>query len=551
MPQYNPSLSATPDFDAVVIGAGITGMYQTYVLREMGLKVRGFEAGADVGGTWFWNRYPGCRLDTESYTYGYFALKGIIPEWTWSEQFAGQPELLRYARHAADRMDIRKDIQFETRVTGASYDESAALWVVSLHEGSSVTCRFLITALGPLSATRMPDIEGIESFKGQSFHSSRWPIDADDPLGGRAYDFTGRRVGVIGTGATGVQIIPIVARTAARLHIFQRTPNWCTPLGNSPISSERMDKLRHDYPSILEFVKSTPTAFPYDRSRYKASDHTPEQRKQFFESLYAMPGYGIWLSGYKDLLINSESNQYLAEFIASKIRQRVKDPVVAEKLIPKNHPFGTKRVPMETNYYEVYNQPNVELVDLHESPILRVTPTGIETKHGNIDLDVIIYATGFDAVTGAFDRIDFRGRKGVSLKETWEDGPLTYLGLGVRGFPNFFTLVGPHNGAAFCNIGVCGGLQVEWVSRMVGYLRDKGIKVAEPKEEAQEAWTARVYEDFSRTLLREADAWWVKVKNNADGTQTRRALIYVGDAPKYRELCEEVAANGYEGFDLQ
>jgi cyclohexanone monooxygenase len=550
MNQKSATRAAEPEFDAVVIGAGITGMYQVYVLREMGLKVRGFEAGGDVGGTWYWNRYPGCRLDTESYTYGYFALKGIIPEWTWSEQFAGQPELLRYARHAADRMDIRKDIQFDTRVTSACFDDESGLWVVSLQTGETVTCRFLLSALGPLSATRMPAIEGIESFRGQSFHSSRWPVDPDDPHGGRSYDFTGRRVGVIGTGATGVQIIPIAARTAAQLHVFQRTPNWCTPLGNRPIPADRMDELRRDYPEILEFVKSTPTAFPYQRSRYKAKDHTPQERSAFFESLYSMPGYGIWLSGYKDLLINRESNSYLADFIASKIRQRVKDPIVAEKLIPKNHPFGTKRVPMETNYYEVYNQPNVHLVDVNESPILRVTPTGIETKDGHIDLDVIIYATGFDAVTGAFDRIDIRGRGGVSLKETWADGPLTYLGLQVRGFPNFFTLVGPHNGAAFCNIGVCGGLQVEWVSRMIAFLRENGRTISEPGEEAQEAWTARVYEDFARTLLVEADAWWVKVKTNPDGTQTRRALIYLGDAPKYRELCEEVASRGYEGFEL-
>ena len=539
------------DFDAIVIGAGITGMYQLYVLREMGLRVRGYEAGGDVGGTWYWNRYPGCRLDTESYAYGYFALKGIVPDWTWSEHFAGQPELLRYARHAADRMGIRKDIQFNARVKQARYDEATDRWTVLLEDGSQASSRFLLGALGPLSATRMPDIPGIESFRGQSFHSSRWPIDPDDPHGGRSYDFTGRRVGVIGTGATGVQIIPIVARTAAQLHVFQRTPNWCTPLGNSPISPERMAQLRSDYANILELVKSTPTAFPYQRNWHKASDHGPEQRQAFFESLYGMPGYGIWLSSYKDLLINRQSNQYLADFIASKIRERVKDPAVAEKLIPQNHPFGTKRVPMETGYYEVYNQPNVHLVDVRESPIQRVTPTGIQTADGHIDLDVIIYATGFDAVTGAYDRIDIRGRGGVPLKEAWADGPLTYLGLQVRGFPNLFTLVGPHNGAAFCNIGVCGGLQVEWVSRMIGHMVENGLNASEPQEAAQEQWTARVYEDFSRTLLTEADAWWVKVRNHPDGSQTRRALIYVGDAPIYREFCEGVAAKDYEGFEFR
>ena len=538
-------------FDAIVIGAGITGMYQLYTLRNLGLSVRGYEAGSEVGGTWFWNRYPGCRLDTESYTYGYFALKGIIPEWTWSEQFAGQPELLRYARHAADKMDIRKDIRFGVRVLGAAYDEASNRWRVELSDGSHASCRYLLSAVGPLSATRMPNIPGIDSFQGESFHSSRWPLDPADPHGGRQFDFSGKRVGVIGTGATGVQIIPIVARTAAQLNVFQRTPNWCTPLGNQPITPERMAEIRRQREEILAFVKTTPTAFPYERYNRKAVDATPEERQQLFESLYAMPGYGIWLSGYKDLLVNKESNRYLSDFIAGKIRERVKDPKVAEKLIPKNHPFGTKRVPMETHYYEVYNQPNVRLVDVRESPIERVTPTGIQTQDGHIELDVIIYATGFDAVTGAFDRIDIRGRDGVPLRQVWEDGPLTYLGLQVRGFPNFFTLVGPHNGAAFCNIGVCGGLQVEWVSEMIAHMERNRLQYSEPQEAAQEAWTARVYEDFSRTLLTEADAWWVKVKNNPDGTTTRRALIFVGDAPKYREFCDGVASRGYEGFDLR
>ncbi|MES2512378.1 MAG: NAD(P)/FAD-dependent oxidoreductase [Pseudomonadota bacterium] len=537
--------------DAVVIGAGITGMYQTYVLREMGFSVQGYDGSSNVGGTWYWNRYPGCRLDTESYAYGYFGLKGIMPEWTWTERFAGQPTMLRYCNYAADKMDIRKNYQFNTRVTKAHFNEATNMWDLGLDDGSEVSCRYLISAVGPLSATRMPNIAGIEDFKGESFHTSRWPRDPSDPNGAQQIDFSNKRVGVIGTGATGVQVIPIVAKSAKELVVFQRSPNWCTPLGNTPITEDEMVKLRSEYEKILAFVSSTPTGFPYERNMKKGSQTTPEERQELFESLYDMPGYGIWLSGYRDLLTNKASNNYLADFIADKIRQRVKDPATAEKLIPKDHPFGTKRVPMETYYYEVYNQPNVKLVDVRETPITKVTPEGLQVGDQIYELDVIVYATGFDAVTGSLDLIDIRGRGGEPLKQTWDDGPLTFLGLQVRKFPNFFTLVGPHNGATFCNVGVCGGLQVEWVSRMLGYMRDHKLVYSEPQEEAQDQWTKQVYEDFSKTLLTEADAWWVKVKNHPDGTQTRRAMVHVAGGPEYRKFCEEVAANDYEGFVMK
>ncbi len=536
--------------DAIVIGGGITGIYQTYLLRKMGLDVKAYEAGADLGGTWYWNRYPGCRLDTESFAYGYFAIKGILPDWTWTEHFAGQPELLRYVRGAAEKMNVRGAYQFNTRVVSAHYDEPANRWRLTLDDGTQATCQYLISAAGPLSATRMPQIEGIQSFAGESYHSSRWPHDAGDAALPREIDFSGRRVGVIGTGATGVQIIPVVARTAAQLHVFQRTPNWCIPLGNSPIPEEKMKEIRAGYGELLELLKSTPTAFPYQRNTKKASEATEAERRAFFESLYNMPGYGIWLSNYRDLLVDRQANRYLSDFITDRIRQRVHDPAVAEKLIPANHAFGSRRVPMETNYYEVYNQPNVHLVDISKAPITRITPRGIETSAGQMDLDVIVYATGFNGVTGALDRIDIRGRDGLQLRTAWEDGPSTYLGLQVSGFPNFFTLVGAHNGAAFCNIGVCGGLQVEWVTQMIGYMRQQALSYSEPQEQAQEWWTAKVYDEFSRTLLADADAWWVKTTVQPDGSLRRRALIYAGDAPKYREICDEVADAGYKGFRL-
>ncbi|MCB2044811.1 MAG: NAD(P)/FAD-dependent oxidoreductase [Novosphingobium sp.] len=537
-----------PQYDALVIGAGVTGMYQAYLLDQAGMNVLGIDAAPDVGGVWYWNRYPGCRLDTESYAYGYFALKGIIPEWNWSERFAGQPEMLRYANYAADKMDIRRLFRFNTKVTAAAWDDANDLWNVTLDKGDVVSCRFLISATGPLSATRMPDIRGIDSFQGESFHSSRWPTD--DEGNPTNYDFTGKKVGVIGTGATGVQIIPIAAETAKELYVFQRTPNWCTPLGNTPLSKEDMDDLRERYPTILEYVKVTDTSFPYHRDPRKGTDVPEDERNAFFEKLYDQPGYGIWLSGFRDLLVSKESNKFLGDFIARKIRERVKDPVVAEKLIPTDHPFGSKRVPMETYYYEAFNQENVHLIDIRETPIEQIEAGGIRTSDKFYDLDVIIFATGFDAVTGALDRIDIRGRKGLPLKDAWADGPVTFLGLQSRGFPNFFTLVGPHNGSTFCNVGVCGGLQGEWVTRMIRYMRDHGLVASEPTEAAQDAWTEEVYRDFARTLLAEANAWWVRVVEKPDGTIERRSLVHVGGGPEYRKRCEQVAYCDYEGFEL-
>ncbi|WP_168787917.1 flavin-containing monooxygenase [Paraburkholderia aromaticivorans] len=542
-----PEQVSKPDFDAVVIGAGITGMYQTWLLDRMGLTVRGFEAASDVGGTWYWNRYPGCRLDTESYAYGYFALNGIIPEWQWSERFASQPELLRYAQYAADKMDVRRHYEFEVRVSTAHFDDAQRCWRLTLEDGRSASCRFLLSAVGPLSATRMPAIPGIETFEGQSFHSSRWPRDDD---AARHTDFTGKRVGVIGTGATGVQIIPIVAQTAQQLYVLQRSPNWCAPLGNHPLDPELIEQLRGKPDDFLAFIKTTETAFPYQRHPKKAREASAEERQELFESLYDMPGYGIWLSGYRDLLTNKESNQYLADFIADKIRSRVADPVVAEKLIPKNHAFGTRRVPMETQYYEVYNQDNVELVDIGESPIERITPKGVMVGGREIELDVLIFATGFDGVTGALDRIDIRGKGSKRLKDVWADGPQTYLGLQISGFPNLFTLVGAHNGASFCNIGVCGALQVEWVARMIEHMHCNGFEYAEADPDYQAAWTEQVYQVYAKTLLADSDAWWARVTQNPDGTVTKRALIYVGSAPDYRSQCEKAAENGYEGFVL-
>jgi len=538
----------TPNYDAVVIGGGVTGIYQVYLLNQAGMRVVGIETAPDVGGTWYWNRYPGCRLDTESYAYGYFALKGILPDWEWSERFASQPEMLRYMNAAADKMDVRRLYKFNTNVVSARYDANNNIWNLRLDDGEDISCRYLVSATGPLSATKMPDYKGIDSFRGVAFHSSRWPTDADGkPVN---VDFTGERVGVIGTGATGVQIIPIAAETAKDLFVFQRTPNWCTPLGNSPLTKEDMDLVRKRYPTILEYVKTTPTAFPYHRDTRKASEVSDEERTHFFEELYDQPGYGIWLSGFRDLLLSKESNKFLADFVARKIRQRVRNQEVAEKLIPTDHPFGAKRVPMETNYYETYNKDNVHLVDIKTDPILEFVPEGIKTGDKTYELDVVIFATGFDGVTGSLDRIDIRGKNDRKLVDAWAEGPSTYLGLQARGFPNFFTLVGPHNGSAFCNVGVCGALQAEWVTRMLTYMGDRGLTYSEPDQAAEDRWTEAVYADFARTLMADTNAWWIRVTHKPDGSVVRRTLVYVGGGPDYRRRCEEVAYNDYEGFEL-
>jgi (2,2,3-trimethyl-5-oxocyclopent-3-enyl)acetyl-CoA 1,5-monooxygenase len=389
----------------------------------------------------------------------------------------------------------------------------------------------------------------VESFKGISFHTSRWPADPDGGVGGKLFSYEGKRIGVIGTGATGVQLIPEIAKTAQDLFVLQRSPNWCTPLRNSPLAKEEMEEIRAQRKQWLAHVKTTPFGFIYKPVDRDGVQDTPEEREAFLEKLYSTPGYGIWQGNYRDIITCRETNDFISKFVANKIRQRVNDPTIAEKLIPK-HPFGSKRIPMETNYYETYNRENVHLVDIKEDPIQRITPTGIKTKSAHYALDMIIYATGFVGVTGAIERIDIRGKGGVSLADTWDDGPITYLGLQVCAFPNLFTLVGPHNGATFCNVGVCGNLQVEWICEMLDYLRHNKLNYVEPEEDAQEKWTADIYAQFEQTLLTEGDAWWVKIKHHPDGRVTRRALAYIGGGPAYRKICDAVAKNGYSGFRL-
>ena len=529
-------------YDAVVIGAGVSGMYQLHRLRELGLSALVLEAGTGVGGTWYWNRYPGARFDSESYTYGYSWSTEVLAEWDWKERFSPQPENLRYLEFVADKFDLRRDMRFESRVASASYDAASTCWDVETEDGFRTRSQFLITAVGPLSMPVLPKIDGIDDFEGLSFHTSHWPKDD--------VDFADMRVAVIGTGATAVQLIPEVAKTVGHLAVFQRSPNWCAPLHNGPIGQAEMDDIKGRYDEIFAICNETFAGFAHEPDRRKALETSFEDRQELWEKLWAEHGFGIWMANFRDVLVNAEANALLSVFVAGKIRERVNDPALAEKLVPTNHGFGTRRVPMETNYYEVYNQANVELVDLSATPIEAITARGIRTTDQERAFDLIIYATGFDAVTGALDRIDIRGKDDVKLKDVWAKGPRTHLGLQISGFPNLFTLVGPTNGSTFCNMPRCIEQNVDWVTELLHHLRAGGYQRVEPTEEAMDGWIEHVITSGERMLFTKVDSWFMGVNSNLEGRQERRHLLYAGGFPTYREKAEEIVASGYEGFVL-
>ncbi len=534
------SAEAATEFDAIVIGAGVSGLYQLYRLRELGLRVRVFEAGSGVGGTWYWNRYPGARFDSESWTYGYSFSRELLEEWDWDEHFAAQPETERYLNHVADKFDLRRDIQFNSRVTAAHYHEETRSWEIVLEDGRTYTARFFITAVGVLSAATMPRIPGVESFRGQSCHTHYWPREG--------VDLAGKRVAVIGTGATGIQTITEVAKTAGQLTVFQRTPQWAAPLHNAKIGKEEMQRIRARYPEIFERCQETYGCFIHTTDPRSVFEVTPEEREAFWEKLYSEPGFGIWMGNFRDILVDREANKLISDFVAKKIRQRVKDPAVAEKLIPKNHGFGTRRVPLESGYFEVYNQPNVKLVDLTETPIERITPTGIKTSDAEYEFDVIIYATGFDAITGAFDRIDIRGVDGVSLKEKWRDGPQTFLGILVDDFPNMLMVMGPHAGLG--NFPRAVEYTADWVTALIRFARERGLTRVEATRAGSAEWTAHVIETSEGLLFTEVDSWMTGINRNVEGKQVRRIMRYSGGHPAFRKRCDAVAADGYRELAL-
>lgn len=529
-------------YDAIIIGAGISGMFQLHRLREQGMSVRVFEAGTGIGGTWYWNRYPGARFDSESYSYHYSFSKEILEEWDWSEHFAAQPEILRYLDFVADKLDLRKDMQFKTRIKAATYIESGNVWEVETEAGATAQAKILISATGPLSAPQLPKIPGIDDFKGESFHTSRWPHNE--------VDFTDKRVGIIGTGATGVQVIQTIASKVGHLSVFQRDPNYCAPLLNSKIDKQEMAEIRANYDNYFARCDETFGSFLHGSDPRLCMETDAEEREAFFEELYKTPGFAIWLGNFSDLFTDQRANDIVTEFMKKKIRARVHDPVTAEKLIPTDHGFGLRRTPMETNYYEAYNQDNVELIDLREINIERITTDGITTNQGHHELDMIIYATGFDAVVGALSRIEITGKGGQTLKEKWSDGPRTLLGMQTEGFPNFFTIVGPHNAASFCNIPRCIEQNVEWVNGAVKHMRDNGYEYMEATTEAENDWTKHVYDAAQETLFPTVDSWFMNVNRNLP-EKKKTFLLYTGGNPHYRQKCAEIAADGYVGFELR
>jgi cation diffusion facilitator CzcD-associated flavoprotein CzcO len=536
--QHEPTAEtkSIKQFDAIIIGAGITGLYQLHRLQQLGLSVRLYEDGDGVGGTWYWNRYPGCRFDSESETYGYSFSKELLQEWDWKEHYSGQPENERYLNYVADKFDLRGNIQLNSRVTAAVYDEKASRWEVQINNGERARAQFLIGAVGILSAHFTPPFEGVDSFKGSSYHTGRWP---KEPV-----KFGGKRVAVIGTGPTAVQLITEIAKECGHLTVFQRTPNYCAPLRNAQVAPETQRRFKATYDEIHKRIRETPAGFMYDFDPRSALEVPREERLAVYEKLWAQPGFSKWLGNFRDIMTDRDANEDFAEFVRNKIRARVKDPVVAERLVPKDHPFGSKRIPLESGYYEQFNRDNVLLIDVRETPIERITPKGIKTSDKEYEFDIIIYATGFDAVSGALTRIDIRGEGGRTFKDTWADGPRTYLGLQTAGFPNFFIATN----SAFCNYPVCAETIVEWISDCIHYMREKGYARIAPTREAEEAWVAHAAELASHTLLSDAKSWFMG--SNIPGKK-RALLLYADSAPNYRAKCAEVAAKGYEGFVLE
>jgi cation diffusion facilitator CzcD-associated flavoprotein CzcO len=525
------------EYDAIVIGAGVAGLYQLYRLRQAGLSVRLYEDGSGVGGTWYWNRYPGCRFDSESESYGYSWSPELLQEWDWKEHYSGQPENERYLNFVADKFDLRRDIQFNSHVTSAVYDERGNRWDVELENGERAKSQFLVAATGLLSARYTPPFEGMDSFEGKSFHTSRWP---KEPV-----DFKGKRVAVIGTGATGVQLIPEIAKEVGHLTVFQRTPNYCAPCRNSLVSPETQREWKANYEQIHKRIRETTAAFIHDFDRRKTLEVPKEERLAFYEELWTQPGFKKWLSNFYDIMIDPAANEDFAEFVRNKIRQRVKDPAVAEKLIPRDHPFGSKRIPLETGYYDAFNRDNVLLVDVREAPIERITPRGVKTTEKEYEFDIIIYATGFDAVTGSLTRMDIRGLGGQTIKDKWANGPRTLLGIQTAGFPNLFIAINN----SFCNYTVCAESMVEWITNCIGYIREKGYKRIDATPQAENAWVEYINKAGTGSIFTQAKSAWF-MGTNIPG-KARAILLNPIPAPAYRAKCNEAAENGYREFSVE
>ena len=532
------AMSAHGDFDVLVIGAGFGGMYMVHSARQHGLRVHALEAGGDVGGTWYWNRYPGARCDVESLEYSYGFSDDLQQDWVWTERYASQPEILAYADHVATRFDLRRDISFTTTVRAATFDEERSRWIVRTEAGEELSGQFLVTAIGCLSAANIPPFPGLEHFGGEWQHTGRWPATG--------LDFSGKRVGVIGTGSSGVQSIPVIAGQAEKLFVFQRTPAYTVPAHNRALSGEEEKAIKADYPAFRAANRLMITAMG---SRFPLNDVSalavsPDERERLFEERWERGGLGF-MGSFNDLLIDAAANELAAAFVRNKIRTIVEDPDVAGRLCPTTT-IGCKRLCVDTGYYATFNRDNVELVDVAAAPITEITAAGLRTTERAFDLDCIVFATGFDAMTGALSRIDIRGRGGMPLTDAWAEGPRTYLGLGVAGFPNLFTITGPGSPSVLANMVVAVEQHVDWITGCIEHLRTRGVREIEPTAEAQDAWVTFVADVADFTLFPTCNSWYLGA--NIEGK--RRVFMPLLGFPEYVEQCERVAAKGYEGFAL-
>jgi cyclohexanone monooxygenase len=528
-----------PDLDVVVVGAGFAGIYAVHALRSAGLTVRAFEAGGGIGGTWFWNCYPGARCDVESIVYSYTFSPELEQDWSWSERYPAQPEVLRYLNHVADRFGLWPDIQLNTRVTAAVWDGAASSWTVLTDDGESHTARFCVLAAGCLSAYQVPAIPGLPSFRGEWYHTSRWP------RGGA--DFTGRRVGLIGTGSTGIQIAPEIAAVASHLYVFQRTANFAVPNRNRPLEPEYEKAVKAGYAEYRQRARASMLGVPVTGTGRPAAAEPPEKLRRTYLERWEAGGGMALLGSYTDLLVSRAANDTVAEFIRERIRETVSDPAVAGLLCPRTYPVGAKRLCQSDDYFAMFNRPNVTLADIRSAPILEVTPGGLRTASDSYELDALVFATGFDAVTGALARIDIRGADGLPLRQKWVAGPRAYLGVATAGFPNMFMVTGPGSPSVLSNMVLSIEQHVDWIRDLIGHALSRGETRVEATVPAEDAWVAHVAEVAYSTLFPMADSWYVGA--NIPG-KPRVFTPYVGGVGPYRARCDAVAESGYEGFTM-
>jgi len=535
------SAAATPvphEVDVVIVGAGFAGMYLLHRMRGLGMSAIVFEAGSDVGGTWYWNRYPGARCDVESMQYSYSFDPKLEQEWHWPEVFSAQPDILRYAQHVADRYDLRRDIRFNTRVAGAEYNEGTRRWTVRTQHGATVSARHCVMATGCLSSARKPDFPGMDSFKGETYHTGQWPHEK--------VSFAGKRVALIGTGSSAIQALPVIADEAVQVTVFQRTPNFSIPTRNTAMTSAYEQTWKNDYRARRAAAREMRTGVLNDLNNKSALEVSDTERQAEYEKRWGIGGTSFMVS-FNDLILDKASNDTAADFVRSKIRQTVKNPATAELLAPKNHPIGTKRICVDSHYFETYNRPNVSLVDVSKAPIERLSDKGLITGGKEYEFDAIVFATGFDAMTGTLNAIDIRGRNGRKLKDKWEAGPRTYLGLMSEGFPNLFFITGPGSPSVLSNMMVSIEQHVDWLSDCFAWLRGHQNDSIEPTLEAENAWVDHVNEAAFKTLYPEANSWYMGA--NIPG-KPRVFMPYIGGVNVYRQECQEIADAGYRGFHL-